>query len=160
MAKRKSAAARRAAADEEQQDVVRQNYLLKNGTTISVDDYDEDTHDIVEESDEEYLRRLASAPNARPSGLVHARTTIPNLHTYDSTQVPPADVPVIPPPGINTVIPDAKPVVTSDDPNTNLLDPTKRKASGAMEQPVVTHPEPDEDTDDSDTDDTDEDKDE
>lgn len=125
---------------EEQQEVVRQNYLLKNGTTVSVDDYDETKHDIVDESDEEYLRRIQSAPNARPAGPMHPRTTIANLHTYDSTQVKQEQAPVHTPP-ISGAIPDAKPVATSDEPNTNLLDPTKRTASGAMERPNVARPE-------------------
>jgi hypothetical protein len=156
MAKRR----KRSSEDAADQEVVRHNYLLKNGTTISADDYDEYNEDdpnrpkIVEETDEEYLRRLASAPSGRPGTPMHPRTTIANLHTYDSTQVqtPPTPVPV---PTVGGII-DSKPVMTSDEPNTNLLDPNNRLPSGAMRPPEVHDPNEvsDEDTDD-DTDDSD-----
>jgi hypothetical protein len=141
MAKRKR---NRSAEDaEEQQEVVRQNYLLKNGTTVSVDDYDEDKHDIVDETDEEYTRRIHSAPNARMPGPMHPRTTIANLHTYDSTQVQTPAAALPPPQVIGTagVAEISRPVATTDEPNTNLLDPTKRTAAGAMVAPEVQKPE-------------------
>lgn len=143
---------KRARNTEDKQEVVRQNYLLRTGGTISADDYDEDKHVIIEETDDQYTQRMESAPNGRAPGPMHPRTTIANLHTYDSTQVGAPAQPVAGPPVLST-IPDAKPVATSDEPNTNLLDPNNRDMHGRMNAPQVATPVTD-DEDASDEDDT------
>jgi hypothetical protein len=82
-------------------DIERTNVLLKNGTTVNIDDYDPTVHGkSVEESDDEYKSRMMSAPSGRPITAAAPRTTIGNLDTFDTTQAAaatpiPAPVPVV-----------------------------------------------------------------
>lgn len=127
--------------------VVRSHVLLRNGTTVAIDDYDEKVHGKkVEETDDQYNARLAARPSGIAPGMMHPRTTLANLHTYDSTQVP-AAVAVVPAP-LPAVSPLATgmPVATTEEPNTNLLDPTKTVAGqpGVMAAPQVQAPLTDE----------------
>ncbi len=108
----------------EDQPIVRTNVLLRSGTTVSINDYDEEVHGpSVDESDDEYRRRMMSAPDGRAAGLAHPRTTIANLHTFDSTQVAAAQPQQIVPPTISPVAA-GLPVITSDEPNPRLINPS------------------------------------
>lgn len=105
--------------------VARTNVLLRNGTTVAIDDYDEKVHGKkVEETDEAYRHRMSLQPSGRTPGLLHPRTTLPNLHTFDSTQVPVTPVaPVIPPtPAIPASVA-GLPVLIADEENHRLLNP-------------------------------------
>jgi hypothetical protein len=106
--------------EDDDSEVVRQNVLLRNGTTVNADDYDEDVHGpSIEESDDEYLARMRSYPTGREIGRATMPTTIPNLQTFDSTQVPDLTPPVVTtPPAVVA----GQPVLTSDEPNSNLVD--------------------------------------
>lgn len=119
----------------EDQDIVRTNVLLRSGTTVNINDYDEEVHGpSVEESDDEYRRRMMSAPDGRAAGLAHPRTTIANLHTFDSTQVAAEQPHVISPPMINPVAA-GLPVITSEEPNPRLVNPgTVATSEQALEQ--------------------------
>lgn len=67
--------------------VVRQHVLLRNGTTVAIDDYEPAIHGKqVEESDDQYLMRIGSAPNGRPSSNI-PMTTIPNLQSADAQKL-------------------------------------------------------------------------
>ncbi len=108
--------------DEDQQ-IVRTNVLLRNETTVNINEYDPDIHGpMIEETDDEYKRRMSSAPSGRMMGAVHPRTTIPNLHSFDSTQIS-APPPVVPLPQTIDPLQAGMPVVMSEEPNPNLLNP-------------------------------------
>jgi hypothetical protein len=110
--------------------VERQNVLLRNGTTVAIDDYDPDVHGpSVEETDDEYRMRMKSQPTGRPGGTMHAPTTIPNLQTFDSTLVPNlAAAPPTPPP----VVLAGSPVMTTEEKNPNLVDAAALAPAGRV----------------------------
>jgi len=104
----------------ENMEITRTNVLLRNGTTVAIDDYEEEVHGkSVEESDEDYRRRMMSQPSGRPMGALAMPTTVANLHTFDSTELPLATPPVVQP--VLSIV-QGMPVQTSDDPNPNLVD--------------------------------------
>jgi hypothetical protein len=108
------------AYDNEDEPLERTNVLLRNGTTVSIAEYDEEVHGpAIEETDDDYRTRMKSQPSGRLTTGFHARTTIPNLHTFDSTQVA-AEIalPVLPP--VIATFP-SKAVVTTDEPNKKLV---------------------------------------
>lgn len=118
--------------------VERTHYLLKNGTTVAIDDYDEKIHGKkVEETDEQYRARIEErARYGRTAGSpMHPRTTIQNLHTYDSTQVQQPAAVAQPFPALGGPQVEPKAVATEDGPNTNLVDPTKPGQVPKIEAP-------------------------
>jgi hypothetical protein len=113
-------------AYEEDQPVERTNVLLYNGTTVNINDYNEDVHGpSVDESDDEYRMRMASMPSGRALGTLYPTTTLPNLHTFDATQAM-APIAPLPPPPMFDMLAARRAVATDDEeqePNPRLFNP-------------------------------------
>lgn len=114
----------------EDMDIVRQNVLLKNGTTVAIDDYNEDVHGpSVQETDDEYRMRMMAQPSGRPGGTAHMPTTLPNLATFNSALLPQLQQPSLTPPP--TVIA-GQPVATTDEPLEGIINPVTLGAPGRV----------------------------
>lgn len=108
---------------EKKEKIERQHVLLKNGTTVAIDDYDEKIHGKAqEENDDQYMSRINARPSGQPVAGVTPRTTIPNLRTYDSKA--------------GESVNDGKPVATTDDADVEEARAEKTTAKQAAHAPA------------------------
>jgi len=105
--------------------LARTHVLLRNGTTVAKDDYDEKVHGKEQiETDDQYRMRVTGRPSGQPIPSSFPRTTIPGLQTVEPEDAAPK-TPAVQAPAPVAAASLGKPVATAEPAKQNVPPPAK-----------------------------------